>query len=54
MNQITDCIIKLMDEKARKYIGNNARKTVVDQYKWRNSAEELLKVYRKVCSAEEN
>ena len=54
VNQITDCIIKLMDEKARKYIGNNARKTVVDQYKWRNSAEELLKVYRKVCSAEEN
>lgn len=44
--QLKNAIVTLMiDEKLRKQIGANARKTVVDNHTWRKNGEKILEIY---------
>ena len=50
IEQIVDCLIALQDEKKCMEMGKAARKTVVENYTWKNSAETLKKAYETACA----
>ena len=48
LEQLTDCMEKLLDKPTRQRIGKAAAEAVTDRYLWKHSAEALVQVY-KIC-----
>lgn len=52
VEQIVECLTVLLDRDLCRRIGEEARKTVVEQYQWIDSAQTLLSIYQNTIHAE--
>lgn len=45
VDQIAECLRELMNQEKRLAVGEKARESVIKKYQWKNSAENLAKIY---------